>query len=316
MNKLQHLKAYKNSNIVSIKNILDLIRIKHYIKNSLIFIPLIFSLNFTNHILILKEILTFISFSFATSFVYIVNDIADRNKDKFHPVKKSRPIACGSISVMQGITLAAILLISSFILCYMLNIKSLIIIITYLVTNLLYSFWLKNIPIIDVSIIALGFILRVLIGGASISVPISKWLLLTILTLSFYLGFGKRRNEISKADNVNETRKVLKEYNVNFLDKTMNSMMTLSIAFYTLWSIDSMVVKAIHSDKLILTVPFVLIGMFRYSLIVEGDSYGDPTDVILSDRLLQFIIISYVLFISSIIYFPPLNIFNFSIWGK
>lgn len=314
MNKLQPLKTSPSLNIINFKNILDLIRVKHYIKNSLIFIPIIFSLNFTNSSLILKELITFIAFSFATSFVYIVNDIADRNKDRLHPVKKNRPIASGSISVLQAASIAILLLITSLWLCSMLNIKSAVVVIIYLISNLLYSFWLKNVPIIDVSIIALGFILRVLIGGYSISVPISKWLLLTIFTLSFYLGFGKRRNEISKTKGVTETRKVLKEYNVNFLDKTMNSMMTLSIAFYTLWSIDSMVVKAIHSNKLIFTVPFVMIGMFRYSLIIEGDSFGDPTDVILSDRLLQFIIIAYIIFILLVVYFPSKIAFNFNLF--
>jgi decaprenyl-phosphate phosphoribosyltransferase len=122
------------------------------------------------------------------------------------------------------------------------------------------------------------------------------------MTLSFYLGFAKRRNEMSKVNSTNETRKVLKEYNANFLDKSMNSMMTLSVAFYALWSIDAQVVKTFNSDKLIATVPFVLIGMFRYSLIIEGDSYGDPTDVLLSDRLLQLVILGYVVFVFLLIY--------------
>jgi hypothetical protein len=122
------------------------------------------------------------------------------------------------------------------------------------------------------------------------------------MTLSFYLGFAKRRNEMSKVSKTNETRKVLKEYNVSFLDKAMNSMMTLSVAFYALWSIDADVVKSFNSDKLIMTVPLVLVGMFRYSLIVEGDSYGDPTDVLLSDKLLQLIIIGYISLILLLIY--------------
>lgn len=299
---LQSIKKYTLKYKSFIMNLLSLIRIKHYVKNSLIFIPIIFSLNFTNFSLVSKEILAFISFSFAASFVYVINDIVDRDKDKLHPVKKYRPIAAGSINIIIAICLASILLCISLWLALMLNTYSVVIITIYLLSNLLYSFWLKNVPIIDVSIIALGFILRVLIGGTSISVPISKWLLLTIFTLSFYLGFAKRRNEMSKVCQVNETRKVLKEYNVSFLDKAMNSMLTLSIAFYALWSVDDQVVKSFHSNKLIATVPLVLLGMFRYSLIVEGDSYGDPADVILSDRLLQLIIIIYIAFVFILIY--------------
>lgn len=293
---------YTTKNELNLKSILNLIRIKHYVKNALIFIPLIFSLNFTKTNLFLNGLLAFFSFSLAASFVYVVNDIVDRDKDRLHPVKKNRAIASGAITVLQAILVAVILLIVSLGVALILNTKSLLIIIAYLISNLLYSFWLKNIPIVDVSIIALGFILRVLIGGTAISVPISNWLLLTIMTLSFYLGFSKRRNEMSKVCKNNETRKVLKEYNKSFLDKAINSMMTLSIAFYALWSIDDQVVKAFNSDKLIITVPFVLIGMFRYSLIVEGDSYGDPTDIILSDRLLQLIIFGYVGTILSLIY--------------
>lgn len=278
-----------------LSNILNLIRVKHYIKNFLIFIPIIFSLNYTNFSLIIREILAFISFSFSASFIYIVNDIVDRDKDKIHPIKKYRPIASGSVPIVQAISVAIILISVSIWLALILNVNSFLIISGYLFLNLLYSFGLKNIPIIDVSIIALGFILRVLIGGTSIYVPISNWLLLTIFTLSFYLGFAKRRNEISKVSASNETRKVLKNYNINFLDKAMNSMLTLSIAFYALWSVNGQVTKSFNSNKLIATVPIVLLGMFRYSLLVEGDSYGDPTDVILSDKLLQIIIIGYII---------------------
>jgi decaprenyl-phosphate phosphoribosyltransferase len=302
MDSFQLVNKYTTKNILYFKNILKLIRIKHYVKNILIFIPLVFSLNFTNISLFFKELLAFISFSFAASFVYVINDIVDREKDRLHPIKRNRPIASGAVSIYQGIGTAVILVFISFSTAFILDTKALFIVTAYLISNILYSFWLKNVPIIDVSILALGFLLRVLMGGAAISVPISKWLLLTIMTLSFYLGFAKRRNEMSKVSSTNETRKVLKEYNMNFLDKAMNSMMTLSIAFYALWSIDEQVVKTFNSDKLIITVPFVLIGMFRYSLIVEGDSFGDPTDIILTDRLLQLIIIGYIALVLVLIY--------------
>jgi decaprenyl-phosphate phosphoribosyltransferase len=296
------VQKYTIKNMLYLKNIINLIRLKHYVKNILIFIPLIFSLNFTKSDLFLNEILAFISFSFAASFVYVINDIVDKDKDRLHPVKKNRPIASGALSSLQAMSVAIVLIAVSLWIASILNTRTLFIVMAYLISNILYSFWLKNVPIIDVSLIALGFLLRVLMGGAAISVPISKWLLLTIMTLSFYLGFAKRRNEMSKVNSTNETRKVLKEYNANFLDKAMNSMMTLSVAFYALWSIDAQVVKTFNSDKLIATVPFVLIGMFRYSLIIEGDSYGDPTDVLLSDRLLQLVILGYIVFVFLLIY--------------
>lgn len=302
MDNFQLVQKYTIKNILYLKNMINLIRVKHYVKNILIFIPLIFSLNFTKADLFIYELLAFISFSFAASFVYVINDIVDKDKDRLHPVKKNRPIASGALSNIQAMSIAVVLIAISLWIAYMLNTRALFIVMAYLISNLFYSFWLKNVPIIDVSLIALGFLLRVLMGGASINVPISKWLLLTIMTLSFYLGFAKRRNEMSKVNSTDVTRKVLKEYNGSFLDKAMNSMMTLSVAFYALWSIDAQVVKTFNSDKLIATVPFVLIGMFRYSLIIEGDSFGDPTDVLLSDRLLQLVILGYIVFVFLLIY--------------
>jgi decaprenyl-phosphate phosphoribosyltransferase len=289
-------------NILYLKNIITLIRVKHYIKNFLILVPLIFSGSIANPVMIFNELFAFVSFCFAASFIYVINDIVDRDKDKLHPVKKNRPVASGAVTSIQAFSIALVMITASLWMASLLNIRSFFIVMAYVMTNILYSLWLKNIPVLDVSIIALGFLLRVLMGGASIDVPISRWLLLTIMTLSFYLGFAKRRNEISKVTICSETRKVLKEYSVAFLEKAMNSMMTLSVAFYALWSIDAQVVKAFNSDKLVATVPFVLIGMFKYSLIIEGDSYGDPTDVILSDKLLQLVILGYILFVFLLIY--------------
>lgn len=302
MDNFASAQKYTAKNISYFKNLIGLIRVKHYVKNVLVFIPLIFSLNITKADLLLNETLAFTAFSLAASFVYIINDVADKDKDKFHPIKKNRPVASGAVSCIHAVSMAVVLQVISLWMAFMLNAKSLLIVLVYSLLNLLYSFWLKNIPILDVSVIALGFVLRVLMGGVSIYVSLSKWLLLTIMTLSFYLGFAKRRNEMSKLKRTNETRKVLKEYNVEFLDKAMNSMMTLSIAFYALWSIDSQVVRTLNSDKLIATVPFVLIGMFKYSLIIEGDSYADPTDVLLSDKVLQLVILAYLAFVMLLIY--------------
>ncbi|MFR1380320.1 MAG: decaprenyl-phosphate phosphoribosyltransferase [Clostridium neonatale] len=296
MNELLCAERKKNKICIIIK----LMRAKHYIKNIMIFIPIVFAAKFTNKIDIIRTIATFISFSFLASFIYIINDIIDVEKDRQHPIKKNRPIASKEISVNNAILISIILFIISFILAYFIDTKIIVINLIYLATNILYSFYLKNIPIIDVSIIALGFILRVMAGGSAISVTLSSWLLLTIMVLSFYLGFGKRRNEIIKTDSSIKTRSVLKAYSISFLDNAMNLMMTLSIVFYSLWVIDLNKVLNNIKLELFISIPMVIIGMLRYSLVIEGDSHADPTDVILSDRMLQIIIIVFTIYIISI----------------
>ena len=164
--------------------------------------------------------------------------------------------------------------------------------IIYFVLNILYSFGLKNIPILDVAIIVLGFIIRVLFGAILLGIEMSNWLYLTILSLSFYLALGKRRGEISNGNN--KTREVLNYYNKDFLDKNMYTFLAISIVFYSLWATDVTMV-ANTQNKLIWTIPFMIIICMKYSLTVEGDSHGDPVEVLLSDKVLMALVLLYVL---------------------
>jgi len=148
--------------------------------------------------------------------------------------------------------------------------------------NILYSYKLKDIPIIDVAIIAISLWLRAFVGATAIDVEVSGWLYLTMLSIAFYLGFGKRRNEITNIK-VEGTRNVIKSYNVEFLDKNMYMCLTLGIVFYSLWCLE----KYMTMKYILLTVPLAIIVSMRYSMIIEDNSLGDPTDVILKDRILQ-----------------------------
>ena len=266
---------------------IKLIRIKHYIKNFLIFLPLIFSrnINATN---ILLSILGFISFSFASSIIYIINDIRDKEKDKNHPTKKNRPIAAGTISITNALIVATLLLIITIaILIYLSTFNKFIsiYIITYILINIMYSFGLKNIPLLDVFILALGFLIRVLYGGALINVEVSNWLFLTVLSISFYLGLGKRRNElIAQEKTGNTTRNVLKYYNKEFLDKNMYMCLSMTIIFYSLWCQD------LNSDYIMWTIPIVLLICMKYSLNIESNSSGDPVEVLLKDKILILLV--------------------------
>ena len=278
---------------------IKLIRIKHYIKNFLIFLPLIFSrnINATN---ILLSILGFISFSFASSIIYIINDIKDKEKDKNHPTKKNRPIAAGIISIPNAlITAMLLLIITILILTYLSTFNKFIsiYIITYILINIMYSFGLKNIPLLDVFILALGFLIRVLYGGSLINVEVSNWLFLTVLSISFYLGLGKRRNELMVQEKIgNNTRSVLKYYNKEFLDKNMYMCLSMTIIFYSLWCQD------LSSDYMMWTIPIVLLICMKYSLNIESNSSGDPVEVLLKDKILILLVGIYAIAILLTLY--------------
>lgn len=273
-------------------------RIKHYIKNFLVVAPLFFSMNFTDLDLITRVLFGFISFSLITSVVYILNDINDIEKDRAHPIKKNRPLANGQISTKTATYLAIGLFSISVLIEYLFHHTwlSLSLLLGYLIINIAYSKGLKKIPIVDVSVIVSGFLLRIFYGGSILNIPISNWLVLTILAISYYLAFGKRRNELKKNGDV--SRDVLKHYNAEFLDKMMYVMLGLFIVFYSMWSVSSQEMSTI----LIWSVPIVILIVLKYSLIIENDSFGDPADVVFSDKILIGLILLYGIFMVLALY--------------
>lgn len=289
------------------KKYIKLLRINHYIKNFLIFLPLIFSGNFFSTNLFVITIVEFISFSLVASSVYIFNDIQDVDKDRLHPVKKSRPIASGEISLKKAYFVFIILLILSLSFQIILYknaqfqfqtfLVTTLCLLLYLFINIIYSKWAKHIPIFDIVILALGFIIRVYYGGYAISIPISSWLYLTILSFSFYLVIGKRRGEYIKSV---ETRPVLKHYSKEFLDKLMYVFLSLTLVFYSLWCVFG-VDKAI-SDSILFSIIIVIFIVLKYSLIVEGDSLADPVDVLTHDKTLMFGLLVYILYVGGVLY--------------
>lgn len=275
---------------------LKLMRIKHYIKNLLIFIPLLFSGRLLETKLLIETIIGFISFCLMASIIYIINDIKDIEKDKNHPIKKNRPIASGKVSIKQAYILALILLII-IIAIYLLtpiNKLSSIILLLYLIVNIAYSFGLKNVPILDVVLLVIGFIIRIIYGAFLGGIEVSKWLYLTILVFSFFMGFGKRRNELKK--NNSKGREVLKNYNYEFLDKIIYMFLTLFIAFYSLWAM------TVPSEYMIYTTFFVIIIVLKYSLKLESDSFGDPVDMLLGDKVLLVICVIYGMSVLGLLY--------------
>ena len=283
----------------------QLIRIKHWLKNILIFLPLIFSKNLLHLNSLLTTIIGFLAFSLIASIVYINNDINNIEKNKKHIEKKKRPIASGKISIKKATIVEILLGIISIVLLVMLyinvqNIFILILPIIYLILNIMYSKSLKNIAVIDVVILVSGFVIRVLFGSIIINVELSNWLYLMVMFGSFYLGFGKRRNEIIKVGT--NTRKVLSSYNKEFLDKNMYSCLTLSIVSYSMWCIDPITINRVSNTNLVWTVPLVMIIFMLYSLEIEKDSFGDPIDVVLKNKGLITMISVYGIIMCLILY--------------
>ena len=172
--------------------------------------------------------------------------------------------------------------------------------ISYLILNILYSILLKHKPIVDVVVIVIGFLLRIMYGGIIINVAVSKWLYLMIIFGSFYLGFGKRRNEIIK--NGKDSRKVLQYYTKDFLDKNMYVCLTLAIVSYTLWCVDSDTILRVGNDFIYWTIPLLMVIFQLYSLNIEGNSHGDPIDVLFNDKYLIILIISFVTILTLLMY--------------
>lgn len=248
----------------------------------LIFFPLLFHGSFFERGKVQGAILAFIAFSFLASSVYVMNDIADAEKDRNHPTKCNRPIAAGKITKQRAIILIIVLLGISIGLCFAMHSSWLTyaVLLTYWLLNIGYSLlgW-KNVPILDLCILALGFLLRLLFGAFATEIAISAWLYLVILSGAFFCGFGKRRNELLGSSD--KSRTVLNKYPESFLSSNMYVSMTLMIVFFSLWCLEK---------KYELLIPFVMIICFRYSYDVEknvGD--GDPSSIVLRDKALLVI---------------------------
>lgn len=284
---------------MKVRSYIKLIRVKHWIKNLLIVIPAFFGTALIESEVIYRLIFGFFVFSFCSSAVYIINDLNDIENDRQHPDKCKRPLASGAVSKKEAFILIAVLLILASILNHFLCGFSLHSLIpwVYMILNLLYSVSLKNKPVIDIVLLVSGFFFRVFYGSAITEIRISGWLYLTVISLSLFLAFGKRRNE--KMSCGDSARKVLGYYSLQYLNSNMYMYLTLFAVFYSIWSLN-----ANDTGLMIYTTPLILVMMMRYSYKLEIDVNGNPVDMILGDRVLIILGGIYALLLFVIIYFP------------
>ena len=288
-----------------ILNFIKLFRLPQWIKNLFVFVPLIFSKHLFDQYYLITTLLAFLIFSLTSSIVYVVNDIVDAESDRQHPQKKSRPIASGKIKVNQAIIAAGVLFVITILLLLKSNLLFISAVSFYFLLNILYSFVLKNVVLLDIFSIAAGFMLRVLAGAFAIDVTVSSWLILTTMFISLFLAVMKRRSELNLAENVElvATRKVLQHYSKNFADQMATVASAGVIICYALYTVAERTVTVFHTDNLIYTTPFVVFGIFRYMYLVYMNQKGEnTTEVMITDPAMIVNVLLYILTTTLIIY--------------
>lgn len=290
-------------------NLLKLIRPHQWLKNVFVMIPMFFGGSLLDPSDIRASVVTFFAFSFIASSVYCFNDIIDVEADRRHPVKCKRPIASGAISVRSAWALMALMfLLSVGTVClldtypHVINVG--LVILIYYILNILYCSKLKQYAIVDVCIIAFGFVLRVLAGGFATDIALSKWLVLMTFLLTLFLSFAKRRDDVLRMNETGEPpRKNTIRYNLTFINQAITITASVTLVCYIMYTVSPEVVNRFHSDLLYLTSVFVLLGLLRYIQITVVDKRsGDPTKMMLRDRFTQCVVLLWALTFLVLIY--------------
>lgn len=283
---------------------IKLMRLHHSVKNALVLLPAFFGGIIFTRSGFAGAVGAFFAFSLAASSIYVLNDICDAQRDRLHPEKCKRPIASGELGVSAAwILFGGLLALGAAVSLLLGSLSGAVILLLYVVLNALYSFGGKSIPIADLCILVSGFCLRVVYGSCITGTPMSKWLNLMVIAISFFMALGKRRGEL--LGTAETTRNVLRFYTHGFLDKNMYVFLAMTDIFYALWASDEKLatVCAKNPRFLIWTVPLVILITLRYSYKIESGGDGDPVEVLLSDRVLQGIVLLYALAMLFIFYF-------------
>lgn len=289
---------------MNIRIFYKMIRTKHWSKNIFLFAPLFFSGQFTDSVKLVSLLSGFLAFSFLASSVYIFNDIVDFNEDKNHYKKKFRPIASSQISLSRAKVISAVFLLLGFSIASFLNYQFILVMIAYLSINILYTFKLKEISIVDVFIISLGFVLRIIAGGIIADVSVSHWLIIMTFLLALFLAVAKRRDDVLILNETGDKmRKSIQGYNLDFINSTISILSAVITVAYILYVTSEDVTSRFLDKPVYISGVFVILGLLRYLQItlVESDS-GSPTRILFKDRFIQIVLLSWITFFIFIIY--------------
>lgn len=300
---------------------LQLIRPKQWLKNVFVLLPVFFGGAMKSLPSVYASLVAFVAFSFVASSVYCFNDIIDAEADRRHPVKCHRPVASGAVSKTQAVVLMVLMFVLSMLTLCLLTTEQIVpdgsplstlyspwtvvgIILFYYLLNLGYCAWFKRYAIVDVFIIAFGFVLRLLAGGLASGVVLSKWIVLMTFLLTLFLSFAKRRDDVVRMEKTGEApRQNTIRYNLTFINQAITITASVTLVCYIMYTVSPEVTARAKSENLYLTTVFVLLGLMRYiQLSVVDNRSGDPTKALLRDRFLQAVVLLWALAFALIIY--------------
>ncbi len=290
---------------MNLQSVIKLLRVHQWTKNLFIFLPMFFAMKITNAELLLNAFFLFLGFSFVASSIYVFNDFYDIESDKLHPKKKFRPLASGEINKTQAIIIMAVIFTTgiSLIVFRIQNINVLLLLTLYVVQNIFYTIKLKQIPIVDITIVSIGFVIRIFLGGEATNTILSHWIVLMTFILAMFLALAKRSDDVRIMDSTRiELRKSLQGYNIEFLNICMSIMAVIIIITFIMYTTSPEIIERI-GDHTYLTSFFVIIGVLRYlqiSLVLKDS--GSPTIILMKDVFLQVVIAGWILSFILLIY--------------
>lgn len=290
------------------KDIIRLIRPKQWVKNFFVFIPMFFGGSLLNADDFMASLIVFVAFCLVASSIYCLNDIVDVEADRAHPVKCHRPIASGAVSKGMGYALmagCALLSLTTTMLLQENRLTTAAVVVFYWLLNIAYCLKLKQYAILDVCIVAFGFVLRILAGGIATGIVLSNWLVLMTFLLTLFMSFAKRRDDVLRMEKTGEApRKNTSRYNLTFINQAVTITASVTLVCYIMYTVSPEVTARFHTQYLYLTSIFVLLGLLRYIQIAVVDQQsGDPTKIILRDHATQFIVLGWLAAFLLIIYY-------------
>jgi len=291
----------------SLRDLWQLLRPTQWSKNLVVFAALIFAKHLFNRADVVLVSLGFVAFCLTASAAYVMNDLRDCERDRQHPLKSLRPLPAGRVRRSTATILAVILLVAGLGISLALHPGFGILVVLYFALQIAYTFWLKEAVILDVMAIAAGFVIRAAAGGVIIAVPVSPWLIICTFLLALFLGFSKRRHELILLEGrATEHRASLKEYSPYFLDQMIAVVTASTVVAYAIWTVSPEIREKLGTEKLYLTIPFVLFGIFRYLYLVhQREEGGNPTQLLLTDRPLLLDVLFWIITVAVLLYWKP-----------
>ncbi len=286
------------------KNYIDLLRIPQYSKNLFIFLPLFFALHLQEPERLFKVSLGFLGFCLLASAVYIFNDLYDLEEDSQHPTKKYRPLPAGRITKGSAVGLMACLHALGLSIAYILSLQMFFLCLLYIALNIAYSVKLKHVPILDIMIIAISFVIRIFVGGVVGNVPIYMWIVIMTFLLALFMALGKRRDDVLIfIETNNMPRKSIDGYNLRFIDASMMIMAAVILVAYLMYTVSPEITTKFKTDKLYITSIFVLMGVMRYlQITLMEEKSGSPTEILLKDLFIQMSIAGWLTSFTLLVY--------------